>query len=298
MNCLICGGKLNPKPVLKGRDILHSIPGEFEIKECFQCRSGITFPLVSDQELDSFYPKNYLPHEKPTGLLGKVMDIVQRLRMRNDPLKRVTNLKPGNALDVGLGRGDLGAELIRRGWQVSGIDPDPGALKEAEKRGIQTYQGILKTVQVDVPENGFDLIIFQHCLEHVTDPQGDLKIALDMLSQNGILIITLPNWSCWQRRFFRSKWFPLELPRHRTHLTEKGLKQALLNAGARDTEALTTTSFICFFWSLQYLFFNRLVTEKGIGLLIGYGLAALSWPIAKLLNSRSGGDFLHVIARK
>ena len=296
--CLICEGELDTEPAVRGRDLLHGVPGEFDVHQCLDCGAGTTLPGATDEELDAFYPKDYVPHEKPAGLLGKVMDMVQRLRMRNDPMSTVEAIGPGRALDVGCGRGDLGAELIRRGWQVWGIEPDPGAAAVASGRGLVVSEGILKTAGVEAPEGGFDLIVFQHCLEHVTDPPGDLEMALGMLAPNGRLIITLPNWACRQRKSFGNNWFPLELPRHRTHWTPDSLESALRKAGASGVEITTSTSFICFAWSLQYRFAGRLVTETGVPLLAGYLLSAVTWPVAKVLNAFGGGDFLHAVARR
>lgn len=297
-DCLICQGRLQDEPAIRGRDILHGVPGEFAIHECPDCCAGTTLPRATDAELDAFYPKDYVPHEKPAGLLGRVMDVVQRMRMRNAPMSVTGEIGPGRALDVGCGRGDLGAELIRRGWKVWGIEPDPGAARVARERGLQVSAGIMQTAEVEVPADGFDLIVFQHCLEHVTDPGGDLRAALSMLAPDGRLIVTLPNWASWQRRAFLDRWFPLELPRHRTHWTPRALEIALRQAGAGQVETRTSTSFICFFWSLQYRFAGRLLTETGPALLAGYLISALLWPLAKILNAFGGGDFLHAIARK
>ena len=297
--CLICQAQLEPEPAIRGRDILHGVPGEFSIHECPECGAGTTLPRATDAELDAFYPKDYVPHEQPAGLLGRVMETVQRMRMKNKPMAAVRKIEPGRALDVGCGRGDLGAELIRRGWKVWGIEPDPGAARVARERGLQVSAGIMKTAEVEVPVDGFDLIVFQHCLEHVTDPGGDLRAALSMLGPDGRLIVTLPNWASWQRRAFLDRWFPLELPRHRTHWTPRALEIALRQAGAGQVETMTSTSFICFFWSLQYRFAGRLLSEKGPALLAGYMISALLWPVAKSLNAFGrGGDFLHAVARR
>jgi SAM-dependent methyltransferase len=42
----------------------------------------------------------------------------------------------GRALDLGCGRGQYAPELVRRGWEVVGIDYTPRAIEEARRQGI------------------------------------------------------------------------------------------------------------------------------------------------------------------
>ena len=48
------------------------------------------------------------------------------------------SLAPGRALDVGCGRGALGAVLIGRGWSVDGVEPSPDAVEAARATGGST----------------------------------------------------------------------------------------------------------------------------------------------------------------
>ena len=42
--CLACGGPLAHEPTLSSRDLMHGVPGRFEIYSCTRCGSGVTFP--------------------------------------------------------------------------------------------------------------------------------------------------------------------------------------------------------------------------------------------------------------
>ena len=96
---------------------------------------------------------------------------------------------------------------------------------------------------------------------------------------------------------FGEYWFPLELPRHRTHFTAAGLRAAIGVAGFDDVDVRPATPFITTTWSLQFRLFGRLLTDQGAALLAGY---AASLPIslvsAALDTRRGGGDFLHAAA--
>jgi SAM-dependent methyltransferase len=262
---------------------------------CGVCASGTTLPPAELAQLAAFYPGAYQPHALPVGPLAAVMAVVQRARMRNWPLCELAT--PGRALDVGCGRGDLGAELHTRGWSVDGVDPSAEACAVARRRGIDARQGVLGGVELAA--ESYDAVIFQHCLEHVVEPRADLALAHRLLRPGGRVIVTAPNWGSWQRRRFRDRWFPLELPRHRTHFTRAGLQAALEQAGFSELRLGTSSSFICLCWSLQYRLHGRLWSDQGVRLWLGYAASAALWPAAFILDRLHGdGDFLHASARR
>jgi SAM-dependent methyltransferase len=292
--CLACGGELAAQPAIVGHDLLHGVPGTHAVHVCELCASGTTLPPADLASVAAFYPDSYQPHVVPAGPLAAVMAGVQRARLRNWPLSELST--PGRALDVGCGRGDLGVQLRARGWSVDGVEPSAGACAVARRRGIDARQGVLGTVALSPAS--YDAVVFVHCLEHVVDPRADLAEAHRLLRPGGRVIVTLPNWDSWQRRRFRDRWFPLELPRHRTHFTRAGLRAALEQAGFTELRLATSSSFICLCWSLQYRVFGRLWSDAGVRLWLGYGASAALWPAAFVLDRLHGdGDFLHATAR-
>jgi hypothetical protein len=120
-----------------------------------------------------------------------------------------------------------------------------------------------------------------------------------MLRPQGRLAAIVPNWGSWQRRAFGERWFPLELPRHRTHFTAAGLRDALISAGLHVIDVAPATPLITTTWSLQLALARRLLTERGSALLAGY---AASVPVAALVRGvdliMRSGDFLHAAAFK
>jgi len=293
--CLACGGELAAEPAIVGRDRLHGVPGAYAVHVCGECASATTLPPADLAQLAAFYPGAYQPHAPPAGPLAAVMVLVARARLRNWPLSELA--APGRALDVGCGRGDLGAQLRARGWSVDGVDPSAEACAVARGRGIDARQGVLETLEL--PAEGYDAVIFSHSLEHVVDPRADLARAHGLLRPGGRVIVTAPNWGSWQRRRFRSCWFALELPRHRTHFTRRGLRAALEQAGFSEPRLATSSSFIGLCWSLQYRLLGRLWSDRGMRLWVGYAASAALWPVAFVLDRLHGdGDFLHASARR
>jgi SAM-dependent methyltransferase len=296
--CLACGGPLASSPAIVATDRMHGLPGRWPIHECAQCGSGTTLPLAGEAELDAFYPTAYAPFDIPSGMLARAMALLQSGRDRRFPLaslKRATGARPGTLLDVGCGRGDLAASWIASGWSVFGVEPSAQAAAAARRRGAQIIGPTL--AQARLARDSLDAVVFRHSLEHVADPPLELRRVAAGMRPGGRLAVIVPNWGSWQRRSFGEYWFPLELPRHRTHFTAAGLRAAIESAGFHDVDVRPATPFITTTWSLQFRLFGRLLSDQGAALLAGY---ALSLPIsiisAALDTRRGGGDFLHAAA--
>ncbi len=287
---------------LHGVDRLHGVPGSFTVVRCAVCGAGVTGPDASPQELASFYPSGYGPYEAAGNPLVRLLSAGIRawqgwLAMRGFPLAMVRELPPGRAVDVGCGRGDLGALLIRRGWQVTGVEPSADACEVARERGIDARQGTLADARLE--PNAYGLAVFQLSLELVTDPVADLGRVRDSLGPGGLVLVTVPNFSNWQRRRFGSRWYHLDLPRHRVHFTPMALERALEAAGLEPVKLDTSTTSVGLPATLQYALAGRCLFPDGLRLRVASGLCALILPVSLLADRLAGaGDQLHAVARR
>jgi hypothetical protein len=121
--------------------------------------------------------------------------------------------------------------------------------------------------------------------------------VLAALAPGGVLAITVPNFGCRQARWFKDRWFHLDLPRHRTHFTADGLRRAAEGAGLEVQDIRTSTSAVGLPATLQYQLAGRCLFPSGLKLRVAAGLCALTLPVARLLN-RGDGDQLHLLARR
>jgi SAM-dependent methyltransferase len=298
MSCLACGGELSTAPSLIASDRMHRVPGAWAVHECVACRSGVTLPLVTAEALADFYPQDYAPFEVPSGPLAAAMARMQRLRDGRFPLEALRRGRAsGRLLDVGCGRGDLAASWVEGGWEVLGVEPSAEAAAVAKRRGASVQIGTLDTVALEPAS--VDAVVFRHSLEHVTDPRLDLRRVHEALRPGGRVAVIVPNWGSWQRKAFSQYWFPLELPRHRTHFSSAGLQSALVDAGFTDVDVRPGRPLITTTWSLQFRLFGRCLTDSGGALLAGYvasvPIAAVALTIDMVCRS---GDFLHATGRR
>ena len=103
-------------------------------------------------------------------------------------------------LDVGCGRGGLGAELKadRPELRVHGIEYVPEVAEIAAERLDDVIAADLDALE-SLPEHWgpFDAIICGDVLEHLRDPARALTILRDSLSKRGVLIASIPNIRHW-----------------------------------------------------------------------------------------------------
>jgi SAM-dependent methyltransferase len=296
--CPACAAPLDGGDEFDAPDRHHGVPGDFSVRICARCGSGRTLPEVRDEELGRLYPAGYNAHTAPPGVLARLASrAIRRLQgwhgTRTPPLDALNDRAGGRVLDVGCGRGDLAVELARRGFTVVGVEPSEGAAAEATQRGVDVRRGTLRSAPLPDGET-FDAIVFQHSLEHTNEPALDLRAARDALKPGGLALIAMPHFGSRLARRFRSRWYHLDVPRHRAHFTAAGLCAALEAAGLQVERIGATTSSVGFPATLQYAVFGSCFFPTGLALRVATALCALILPLSRL----AGRDVLWAVARR
>jgi SAM-dependent methyltransferase len=298
--CRCCGTPLAATPRLRGRDRLHGVGGPFEVAICPRCGAGLTLPEVPAERLDELYPPEYAPYALPTGGFARVASsAIRRLQarhaLRTAPISALQGRKPGRAVDVGCGRGDLASTLAGEGWRMTGIEPSPDACAVAASRGIEVRRGTLDDVELEPAS--YEAVTFMHSLEHVVSPVDDLATVREALRPGGLVLITVPNFGGWQSRRFRGRWYHLDLPRHRVHFTRTGLARALERAGLQVERLTTSSSAVGFAASIQYAVAGRCLFPSGNALRLAIAASTLAYPLV-IAGDRVAGeaDLLHAVA--
>lgn len=296
--CPLCGSPPADPCMVSTPDRLRGTPDSFCVALCSDCGCGWTLPPASDDELASFYPDSYGAYRVEVGVLGRVqragLHVLLDHALTHPPLCWLSRMPPGTLLDVGCGRGDLAGAFVRHGWRVVGVDPSPSACELARTRGVDARVGTLETVALDT--ESFDGVVMTHSLEHVPDPLGELARIHRLLRPEGLFVISVPNFDSWQRERFGADWFPLELPRHRTHFTPRSLELALAREGF-DVASISTGSDNGFalLATLQYKLAGHLVLTRGPAVWATYAF----WPVNLAVDRLRGpGALLHAVARR
>ena len=121
----------------------------------------------------------------------------------NLPLIELIKNTPKLILDVGCGAGN-NAELIRSRYPESIIEGV--TYSEAERNiAVQAMNKVLVfdiegDIPVEISSKKYDLLIFSHVLEHLRNPKIILQKFLELLEDDGMVLIAVPNLLVWYMR--------------------------------------------------------------------------------------------------
>jgi hypothetical protein len=110
-------------------------------------------------------------------------------RAPNDFLKQIAaGLRPGVALDYGMGEGRNAIYLASLGWEVRGFDPANAgvglAQQHAKELGLTLHTAAVRDTDYDFGKGRFDLILFSW-----TMPLVPVQTVVDSLKPGGIVVM-------------------------------------------------------------------------------------------------------------
>lgn len=147
---------------------------------------------------------------------------------RTKIIQKVTQAK--DVLEVGCSTGLMLKLLENHGIEVFGVEISRKSAKLARSRGIDVLVDDFLQVKLN---KKFDVVVFNHTLEHVDNPEIYLKKAVSLLDKDGYLYIDLPNFDSLTAKLLKSNW-PLLLPNeHLWHFTPKSLDILLGRLGLK-----------------------------------------------------------------
>ena len=99
-------------------------------------------------------------------------------------------LTQGRWLDVGFGDGSLLMTAREYGFHPIGLDLRSGNVESLKSLGIEAYCERIESFR---PDEAIDIVSFMDVVEHVPDPQLVIEKARDILREDGLLFISMPN---------------------------------------------------------------------------------------------------------
>ncbi len=212
--------------------------------------SYATNPKPTPEEMPKYYnSENYISHtDGRRNIFERAYQYVKRFN-NNRKLKLIESLggPSGKLLDVGCGTGDFLLAAKRRGWKVTGIEPNAEARDKArEKIGNVAYD---IDQQNDMPEENFDVITLWHVLEHFYEPKLELERLEKLLDPNGRLFVAVPNFKSFDAGYYKKYWAAYDVPRHLWHFSKKGINKLAKEAGF-EIEKISPMKFDAYYVSL------------------------------------------------
>ena len=106
-------------------------------------------------------------------------------RYTYDFVKRFLPLDCRQILEIGCGRGELAARLLKDRYSVVAIDSDQGSVAAARRLGVDARVATWP----DFDEGHFDAVLFTRSLHHIHPLDKSIRHAADSLVGRGLIIV-------------------------------------------------------------------------------------------------------------
>lgn len=272
--CQLCGST-GHHSLVSVREMMFGTREVFEYFTCTGCGSLQVVDVPKDEDIARYYPPNYYSyvavqpaifrwltthldrHElrrgsAPLGALVSTVlpERIVRTGITGHLVKFLGKLgvtQDMRVLDVGCGGGATLDRLARIGF-TNLLGADPFISEDCE-----TSLGVtlMKRYLSEVPGE-FDLILFNHSLEHVPDFISTLKDARQKLASGGQCLVRLPTTSSEAWDTYREHWVDIDAPRHIVIPSRDGMMFAADKVGMRLARTFDESTLVQFIASEAY----------------------------------------------
>ncbi len=248
-HCPICHSA-NLRDIFKVKD--HAASGEsFLIVECEDCTLRFTQDIPAASEIGKYYQsEQYISHTNTAeGLVNRIYQLVRKrtLRQKRKLIERISRNENRTLLDIGSGTGAFADEMQKNGWQVTGLEPDAKARKNAMDLFDVKLEDAGKLFEF--PSQNFSVITLWHVLEHVHDLSGYMYQLKRLVAKNGHIVIAVPNYGSTDATAYGQYWAAWDVPRHLYHFSPRSM-QALMSKQGLTIRGYKPMWFDSFYVSL------------------------------------------------
>ena len=200
----------------------------FNITSCNNCSFKFTNPRPTSDTIYKYYKSdNYISHtSSKKGLFNKVYQLVRsyqfgyKYRLIKENLSRTKNI---SLLDFGCGTGDFLNYCNQKGMRCYGVEKDNDARNMGRNNfSLPIYEGLQ---EIETKKEKFDVITLWHVLEHIKDFKELLDQLKELLNENGLIILGLPNHKSLDANIFKESWVAYDVPIHLSHFTQHNIKE-------------------------------------------------------------------------
>lgn len=206
---------------------------DFQIFECSNCTLRFTQNVPNEENIANYYKhESYISHtNEAKGLINTLYHLVRNYTLisKRKLISQFVKSSSKKILDIGAGTGYFLNEMKQNGWEVLGLEPS----EDARKVAFTTHQIELKDSSNlnSLSKNYFAVITMWHVFEHVHKSKEYFEIMFDCLTEKGVLVIAVPNYTSKDAEIYEQKWAAYDVPRHVFHFSPQSLIQLAMQNG-------------------------------------------------------------------
>ena len=238
-NCPLCSNNNSKSPRIKYSE------AQWDLKTCSNC--GFTYlenaPEYSCLEEEYAWEKTSQKEEEAR--IGKsplrkkfssYMKVVRDKVFKRDKLIDLFQQYEinGNVLDIGCATGDIFYRLAKTitpfGVEISKYLADIANKLMKPRRGYTVSNNAVDGC-AKFPDDFFDAAILSAFLEHEVNPEKLLKNLHNVLKENGLVVIKVPNYNSWMRIFRQKNWSGFRYPDHVNYFTPASMTKLITKCG-------------------------------------------------------------------
>ena len=192
--CLVCGGKLFDEPLMK-LDNMPSSAQNIPNKDELTGDEGISLGLCQCSgcglvQLDC-EPVDYYRDVIRSGGFSTTMVNLRRNQYKY--LIEKHHLENKKFIEIGCGQGEFLSVLTEFPAEAYGVEHKQELVDIARKNGLNVFQGFIGNENDKISDELFDVFLSFNFLEHQPDPNGMLRGIYNMLTDDGMGLITVPS---------------------------------------------------------------------------------------------------------
>ena len=193
----------------------------YDIVSCYNCGFIFNNTEWTQRDYDKYYSETSKYTNNFTSGAGGLSDL--DLKRYNDVINRIEQFinKKSSILDIGCAKGGLLRTFKDRGYNnLYGIEPSEDAINHLKTFGIDGK--CLSLFEANKLNKKFDVVILTQVLEHIFDLERMKSILKDLLNEDGILYVDIPDGTSYIKNNLNSYYyFDLE---HINHFSNDTLK--------------------------------------------------------------------------
>jgi 2-polyprenyl-3-methyl-5-hydroxy-6-metoxy-1,4-benzoquinol methylase len=252
----------------------------------------VTSPRPIDSDLSKYYhSEQYISHSNTSkGIVNKLYHLVRKFTLKKKLSIIKSNQNSINLLDIGSGAGHFLNFCKLNKVQSIGIEPDDTTRNtSANQFNIEVYN---ESKLNEFKDSNFTVITLWHVLEHVSQLSKRLLQIHRILSQDGILVIAVPNCSSFDAKYYNNFWAGYDVPRHLFHFTPKTMNHLIKNHG------FFIESVIPMYFDAMYVsILSERYKKSWISIPKGLCIGIISNIIAFLKNNNSYSSQIYILKK-